>query len=115
MELREDGRHPLRLCKGQGAAHHAGDGTGRRAEIALVGCARRVIRRAIGVAMGGHVVVPGGASGRVVAVPVAGQRGLGYNLWRGPRTLHADGERPPDREEHGQQQQEPDAKCLHDS
>lgn len=65
--------------------------------------------------MGRHVVVLGVASGRVVAVAVAGLRGLGYNLWRGPRALHADGERPPNREEHGQQQQEPNAKGLHES
>lgn len=64
--------------------------------------------------MGGKVVMPGVASGRMVAVAVAGLRGLGYNLCRSPRALHADRERPPDREEHGQQQQEPEAEGLHE-
>lgn len=74
-----------------------------------------VMGATIRVVMGRSFMVGVTTFRRLVVVAMAGLLGLGYNLGRGTRALHADRKRAPNREEHCQQQQEPEAKDVHDS
>lgn len=55
------------------------------------------------------------ATGIVTGMPLLGQLSFDLNPRARPRAMHGDRHRAPDGEQHGQQQQEPEAEGLHNS
>lgn len=60
-----------------------------------------------------RLMVSVAAAGCVVVVAVPGLLGLTPGLCSSARAVHADGERPPDREKHCEQQQDAEAQGRH--
>lgn len=118
--MREYGRDWLRPSERYGLRHQPGGGAGRRAKVAVVGGVGVVVPTAIRVVMnmGSRVLVlmPVLSGSHFLAfVTVLDQLRFDLDRRPGARALHGDRVRPPDREEHCEQQQEPEAKRFHGS
>lgn len=123
VEVREDGGGWLRRGECHLRADHAGHGTERRTQIALV-AARVVVRVAARMVMTGAMVLRRDLVllmlvmrrvGVVVRVRRLGQLHLRLDAEATNRAKHASGHCAPNGEQHGKQHEEPEAKRLHSS
>lgn len=118
--MREYGRDGLRPSERHGFSHQPGGGAGGRTKIAVVGGVGRVVPTPIRVVVNMRsrvlVLMPVlSGSPIVVLVTVLGRSRFDLDRSPRPRALHGDSVRPPDREEHCEQQEKPEAKRGHGS